>query len=54
MTACFTSVSVANRSLSVCFWKGLERWRILGHMLITGLVTGYGPTAGREGYGLPS
>jgi len=38
----------------MCVWRGLERWRTLGHMLITGLETGYGPTAGKGGYGPPS
>ena len=47
VTACITSASAANRLLARCFLRCSKRWKILGPILLTGLVTWYGTTAGK-------
>jgi hypothetical protein len=40
VTACFMLASVANCLLNGCFLRGPKRWKSLGPMPPTGLVTG--------------
>ena len=47
VTACFTSLSVTNRLPVKWLLRGSKSFKSLGPILQTGLVSGYGPKAGR-------